>query len=110
MAMHRMWTRIYCRFKRYDRGIEEMRGTDQLSLDAWINKVVPNLNKRQMEVYKAIGWLGMATSTQIGNYLRLPINCITGRVMELRKKNLVVCAYDDACPITGRKAAFWSLK
>ncbi len=81
----------------------------QESLEAWI-KINPKLGLRQEQVYLTIRRLGEATSAMIGRKLGLPINCITGRVNELRKKNLVCCAKVESCPVTGGKSSFWRMK
>lgn len=47
------------------------------------------LGDRQLEVYEAIGDLGVATNEAIADYLNWPINRVTGRVTELKRYGLV---------------------
>lgn len=68
-----------------------------------------DLGKRQREVYKAIEKLQYATNTMISKYLKLPINCITGRTRELFKKNLIKKSHTSWDPITKHKAIYWTL-
>lgn len=70
-------------------------------------EVLENLGERQIIVYKALLYLGTANNTQIAEYLHLPINCITPRIVELRKKGLVRKDRVDTCSITGKKTIYW---
>lgn len=45
---------------------------------------------------------------QIASELNWPINCVTGRIKELRKKKLVVGAGKRPGPPQGRSVHFWS--
>ena len=81
---------------------------ENTSLLAYI-KVIENLGERQEQVYKAIAGFGECSNTMISNRLHLPINCITPRVNELRKKNLVREAYKGTCPFTDKKVLFWKV-
>jgi len=80
----------------------------QTSLEAF-EEVRQNLGERQRQVFEILKEIQPATNTMIAHYLRLPINCITPRIFELRQKNLVEMSHIDKCPITGRKAIFWKV-
>lgn len=69
-----------------------------------------DLGERQTQVYNALKEIQPATNTMLAKHLKLPINCITGRIHELRNKlKKVSYAYTDLCPITKRKAMFWKI-
>lgn len=53
------------------------------------SKIQDLLGQRQMQVYEAIGDLGIATNEMISDYLNWPINRVTGRVTELKRYGLV---------------------
>jgi hypothetical protein len=53
------------------------------------NAIYSKIGDKQRKVYEAIGELGIATNEQIAEYLDWPINCVTGRVTELRKFGMV---------------------
>ena len=84
----------------------QMRDT---SILAWY-QILENLGERQVKVYKAIKDLKFCSNTMISQHLNLPINCITGRVNELRKYNVVRMYKKDICPITKKRVIFWSIK
>jgi len=69
-----------------------------------------DLGKRQLEVYHALEALSYATNTMLANKLHLPINQITGRTNELRKKGLVIESHRSWCPITKNKCIYWTIK
>lgn len=52
-------------------------------------EVILNLGERQMYVLKALKEIEPANNRQIAQFMRKPINTITGRIFELRKKGLV---------------------
>lgn len=52
-------------------------------------KIQGLLGDRQMQVYEAIGELGIASNEMIADHLKWPINRVTGRVTELRRYGLV---------------------
>lgn len=84
----------------------------ETSLDSFIeiNKDEMGLGQRQLIVYSALLYLKRATNSMIAKHLRLPINCVTPRIFELREKELVEESHKDKCPVTGRSAIFWKLK
>lgn len=52
-------------------------------------KKLTDLGERQRAVHKAIGELGTASNREIADYLKLPVNSVTGRVKELRDYGFV---------------------
>lgn len=76
------------------------------SLDAF-QSIKPELGSRQKVVFDVICHLGTPTNTEISNYLGIPINSITPRVNELRKKGLVRDAGKRECRITGSLVHCW---
>jgi len=52
-------------------------------------EILPKINKKQSLVYGALKLLGSATNQQISNFLKIPINCVTPRILELRKYGFV---------------------
>lgn len=66
-----------------------------------------NLSLRQMEVHKAIKLMGFACNQKIADYLKLPVNQVTGRVFELRKMGLVTAAHKDTWKPTGKTVVWW---
>ena len=80
---------------------------EQNSLIAF-ERIKPELPQRQLQVYLAIEDMGFATNAMIAKYLHLPINCVTGRCLELRKYNLVVLSHQSWCPVTKGKANYWT--
>ena len=78
------------------------------SLEAY-NNIKPELGDRQLLVYNALKKLEYCTNTMISKELNLPINCVTPRVHELRKKNLVIRSHISTCPITRNHAQYWKI-
>jgi hypothetical protein len=75
------------------------------SLSIFQSQVLPTLTKRQREVYETLAkYPEGLTNAEIGHVMRLPINCITGRTGELRKKNLVEDAGVRQCRVTRENA------
>lgn len=69
-----------------------------------------NIGERQLQVYNSIKHLKFATIRMISKDLNLPVNCITGRLNELRNKfKLVGYAYTDVCPLGHKKAMWWKI-
>ena len=65
------------------------------------------ISKRQLEVLYCIRELGMATNRMIAKHLNWDINRVTGRVTELRDKNLVTYAGDYEDTETNRTVNLW---
>lgn len=79
------------------------------SLEAYA-QILPELGYRQLEVYNALRRLRYATNTMISKVLGIPINCVTGRIYELRNdKKLVGFAFKSKCEITGKNANYWKV-
>jgi len=84
----------------------DYRGIQQTSLDAY-ESIVHELGDRQLQVYNALKTLGPSTNKMISAHLKLPINSITPRMLELREMKLVGVAFvskDGA-----RNAVFWKI-
>lgn len=86
---------------------------EQTSLEAY-KKIFPELGARQLLVYNAIKKLEYCTNAMIARELKLPINTITPRTHELRKKNvggefLVVKSHVSRCPVTKNSAQYWKI-
>ncbi len=79
------------------------------SLIAYV-EVLENIGERQTQVYKILEAWGSMSNTMIAAKLNLPINCITGRTNELRKKGLIINIYKGTCPITKKYVLFWKVK
>lgn len=78
----------------------------QTSLLAY-EEVKIDLGDRQLLVYNKLKELEYANNLILSRFLDLPINSITPRVLELRKKGLVVADGVRKCPITKRASIFW---
>lgn len=78
------------------------------SLKAY-ESIESELGNRQLEVYKAFKKLEYATNAMVSKYLNLPINCVTGRCLELRKKGLIIKSHTSRCPITKNTAIYWRI-
>lgn len=78
------------------------------SMEAYQN-IKPELGSRQKVVLDVIRHLNSPTNVEISRYLGLPINTITPRVNELRKKGLVCNAGKRNCSITGSMVYAWRI-
>jgi DNA-binding MarR family transcriptional regulator len=87
-----------------------MTQVQQTSLEAY-RDIQHALGRRQAQVlnvflnYPSYNY----TNTEISRVLKLPINQITPRVYELRRKGLLVEATRRACNVTGRTCIAWRL-
>lgn len=72
--------------------------------------ILKDLGDRQTQVFNAFKKLEFATNAMVAKEINLPINCVTGRCLELRKKFLLERSHISTCPITHGKAQFWKLK
>jgi len=72
--------------------------------------ILEDIGTRQLEVYNGFKKLGYATNTMVAKEINLPINCVTGRCLELRKKFLLERSHISRCPITKNTAQYWKLK
>lgn len=84
----------------------ELQGLRTTSLLAYY-EALENLGTRQLEVLKAIDKIEPCNNLMISKYTGLPINSVTPRVHELKKKGLIKELKVDLCPITQRKTIFY---
>jgi len=70
-----------------------------------------NLGPKQKAVYRKLRELepNKHTNSEIAYTMGLPINCITGRIFELRELGLVQSAGKRKCRMTGRIAYTWEV-
>ncbi len=85
----------------------------ETSLEAF-NEILPELGDRQWAVYRSIVKLQPCNNMMISKKLGKPINEITPRTHELRRKKLlghlvVVRSHVGECPITKRQSQFWKI-
>lgn len=71
--------------------------------------IVPIMGERQAQVYAALTHENL-TNNELAHRLRMPINCVTPRVHELRNMGMVEEAGKRHCHITGRMAYVWGVK
>lgn len=81
---------------------------NQNSLVAYTN-ILGSLSKRRMQVYSAIEYLGAASNLQISNFVKLPINCVTGRTKELRDLEVVMESHKAPCSKTNQMVSYWKV-
>ena len=72
--------------------------------------VLEELGERQTQVYCVIRNLKSCNNQMIANFLHLPINSITPRVNELRKKHIVMMDKKELCPYTKRLTCYWRVR
>ncbi len=72
--------------------------------------ILEDLADRQLQVFNGFKKLEFATSAMVAKEINLPINCVTGRCLELRKKFLLERSHISKCPITRNTAQYWKLK
>lgn len=77
------------------------------SLTAYHHEVKPNLGDRQRLVLDEIKLHYNITNSELANHLNIPINTVTPRVHELRRKGLVIEDCKRTCRVTGRTAIAW---
>lgn len=83
-----------------------MRNTQNTSILAY-QEVILHLGERQLAVLKALKEIQPANNRIIAQFMHRPINTLTPRINELRKKGLVILdgTYED--PITKKQTLFW---
>jgi len=69
--------------------------------------IVDDLSDKQKLIYQTIRYLGKASNSDISEYLKIPINQVTGRVTELRKQFLIQAIKTKANTYTGIQNAVW---
>jgi DNA-binding MarR family transcriptional regulator len=67
------------------------------------------LGQRQIQVITALEQLKSANNREIAEFLRMPINSITPRVLELRDKKLITVSKVDKDLKTNRQTIYWQL-
>ena len=83
----------------------KMRATSLLAFQ----EIISTLESRELEVFKAIKQIQPCNNLMIGDYLNLPVNCITGRVFSLRKYGLVIFYKKDKCQKTNKLTIYWKI-
>ena len=73
-------------------------------------RIIETLSERRRQIYKAIYDLDSCSNTMIAEHLKIPINCVTGRVFELRKFHVVMLDKRAECPITEEFVNFWKVR
>ena len=67
------------------------------------------LTGNREKVYQAIKLIGPCSNETVAKFLKMPINCITPRVLELRKMQLVA-NYGIKDNERGRKVNLWETR
>ena len=70
-------------------------------------EVLCSLGERQKLILKIIRKIQPCSNLEISKISGLPINCVTPRVQELRKKGLVHFYKRDICKFTNRLVTYW---
>ena len=97
-----MTTEIYVR-SRVHHFVEET------SREAY-HSIYDTLGQRQQEVYDGFLGNGSCTNLELSHLMQIPINCVTPRTNELRKRGLIVEDCKRVCNISGRRAISWKIK
>lgn len=71
--------------------------------------ILENIGERQMQIFKAFKESQPCSNLTISKKLNLPINCVTGRRLELQKFGLIRKAGEEICPETHRKVCVWAI-
>jgi len=79
------------------------------SLESFM-QLLPELGELQETVYNCIKSHPGLCNREIGVLIGKPINCVTPRVNELYKLNLVVCIGTKLDKHTDRNVMIWSVK
>lgn len=72
------------------------------------NSIKPRLGSKQRAVYEAIKEMGIASNEQVADYLRWPINCVTGRSTELYRFGMINVEKLGLSK-SGRRTKMWSV-
>jgi DNA-binding MarR family transcriptional regulator len=72
-------------------------------------EVLMTLGDRQKLVLSAIKKIQPCSNLEISKYLNLPINTVTPRCQELRKKGLVVFYKSAQCKYTNRTVNYYKI-
>ena len=79
----------------------------QTSMDAY-QSIKWQLNPRQRQILHQLSISGCCTNEKLSDLLGLPINRITPRILELRRKGLVKMMYQEPGK-SGRMANVWGI-
>lgn len=71
--------------------------------------ILDSLGEKRRIVYQAIKHMRGATNHQIAEFLNWPINCVTGRVSELRKMFLIKSERKNGNTFSGNDHAIWEI-
>jgi len=83
--------------------------TAETSREAY-HSIYDTLGQRQQEVYDGFLGNGSCTNLELSHLMQIPINCVTPRTNELRKRGLIVEDCKRVCNISGRRAISWKIK
>jgi DNA-binding MarR family transcriptional regulator len=78
------------------------------SISAYFD-IRPELGTRQALVYGIIKYLKECSNLEISRFGKIPINAVTPRTNELRKKGLVVKVGKRKCSVSGKIVLVWSI-
>jgi len=84
----------------------ELQGLRTTSLLAFA-KALENISTRQKQCLIILEELNEANNKMISESSGIPINVVTPRMNELKKKGLIQEIKLDVCPYTGRKTIFY---
>lgn len=82
---------------------------NQTSLETYFKETKKRAPQMQNLILSAIKAIQPCSNQQIAEYLFIPINSVTGRVLELRQQDKVVSCF-RAPNEHGRTVNFWCLK
>jgi len=86
--------------------MSELQGLRTTSLLAYA-EALENLGARQKQILKTIDKIEPCNNLMISRYTGLPINSVTPRVYELKRKGLIKELKVGECPITKRRTLFY---
>jgi predicted HTH transcriptional regulator len=87
-----------------------MRKMNQASLDNYFDKVIPELNARQTEIYRIIKKYPDITTSQIAKVMGLKAaetHKISGRITELKRAKFIYSSRVAQDPILKTSVNFW---
>lgn len=82
----------------------------QTSKDAFHGEVVPKLGDKQREVLDVLAKFEDMTNKELSDYIGHPINTVTPRILELRRKGMVTLSQIRPDKTTGVRAMAWKLR
>lgn len=81
----------------------------ETSLNAYLGEVVETLGTRQKAVLDAFTKKENFTNQELAEFLGWPINTVTPRCLELRRKGMLMLSGTRPCKSTGRMAMVFRL-